>query len=276
MENRVNVLYLTTRCNMACDYCYEEASRLNLPEQINIKEDDIDKYLEEIRCRERNCSSTVVIMGGEPFMNLKMLNYTIKRMGSIKHKWGVSIITNCTLLDNKLQMIKDLLRIKKENTSITFELSYDASGHFRRVYRNSTVSTKNRVEEVILKFVENRIPFKISYTLHRDNYHNFVKDYIYMCEKFGTKYMTAVKLSVNCVELGEMFKGGYEEACDKLRPYANVLVKKYGVIICDLVCGTLCHKCDKSNFVGNSYCGPSGITYDESKTEKGFDKWGNE
>ena len=275
MENRVNVLYTTTKCNLACDYCYEEASRLNLPEQLNITEQDIFNYLTEIVKREKDNVSTVVIMGGEPFMKFHLLYKTIKMMGSMMggmntHRWGVSIVTNATELLS-IGMIKELLDIKGSNTDITFELSYDVSGHFRRVYRNSTISSRNTVEETIQDFIDNEIPFKISYTLHKDNYHNFVKDMIYIFERFGTKYVKAVKTSVYCQELSDMI-GDHQKAVDDLKPYARVLFDRYGVPICDLVCDK-CGICDKSNFVGKSYCGPTNMGYEKLKTEKVFDCW---
>lgn len=274
MENRVNVLYLTTKCNLACDYCYEEASRLGLPEQITLEREDIDKYLNEIVEREKGVTSTVVIMGGEPFMKYHLLYYTVGEMKKLDHSFGVSVVTNATELLN-ISMIKELLEIKGRNTSLTFELSYDVSGHFRRVYRNSDKSSRKVVEETIQDFVDHKIPFKISYTLHKGNYNNFVKDMIYIFERFGTKYLKEVKISPYCQELSTYFGGSYQTALNVLKPYANALMRRYNVTMCDLCCGVTCFKCDKSNFVGKSYCGPKGINYENLKTEKIFDCWGN-
>ena len=272
MNNRVNVLYLTTKCNLACDYCYEEASRLNLPDQLSVTTEDIDKYLLEISKREKGCVSTVVIMGGEPFMKYELLYYTILKMREFKnHKWGVSVITNTTLAP--ISLVMELLKVKGLNTSLTFELSYDVSGHFRRVYRRSGRSSRTVVENSIKSFIENKIPFKISYTIHKDNYNNFIKDCIYIFERFGTDYIQSIKTSINCSELGDMFNGDYEKAINKLRPYAEVLTEKYSVPICDLVCCTKCFKCDKSNFIGKSTFITDNIKYEELKTEKMFDSW---
>ena len=272
MENRVNVLYLTTKCNLACDYCYEEASRLGIPEQITIDRELINEYLEEIRLREKGLTSTVVIMGGEPFLKYHLLYYTIKEMSKIEHRWGVSIVSNATEIIS-ISMIQDLLDMKGSNTSLTFELSYDVSGHFRRVYRKSTKSSREKVEETIQDFVDHKIPFKISYTLHKDNYPNFVKDMIYIFEKFGTKYIKSIKISPYCQELSDNFGGSYNDLIDDLKPFANAITKRYGVPICDFCCGVTCFQCDKSNFVGKTACNPKGIKYEKLYMEKEFDSW---
>ena len=276
MENRVNIFYLTTKCNLECDYCYEEASRKNLPDQVTLDEKGIDKYLYEIANREGDTTSTVVIMGGEPFLKPYLLYYTIKKMGEIDHRWGTSITTNGTFLGSKLIIVKKILEVRKPNTSLTFEISYDASGHFRRKYRDSILDSKEKVENTINNFIKNKIPFKISYTLHKDNYKNFTKDMIYILEKFGTEYLTDIKISIYCQELADNFGGDYKKAVNKLKPYANALTRKYGIPICDLTCGVTCFKCDKSKFVGKSYCGPEGINYEELETEKAFDCWGKD
>jgi len=269
MRNRVNVLYLTTRCNMECDYCYEEASRNNLPEQVEVTEELIDRYLTEISYREFGKVSTVVIMGGEVFLKPHLLKYVFNKMGEIDHMWGVSISTNGTLIFD-CELLNTIFKDKKDNISLTIEISYDGSGHFRRVFRNSKQSTKLEVEKSIDVMVKNKIPLKISYTIHKGNYNNFLYDMVYILERWG-KDILAIKLSPFKKELEDNFG---INPIDKLGLYANRLYAKYKVPICNFSCN-VCKKCDKSEFIGNAYFSPKGdnIKYEESTTRKNFDKW---
>jgi len=270
MNNRTNILFTTTKCNLFCSYCYEEASRDGLPEQIEMSEEIIDNYLNEISEREKDCISTVVIMGGEVFLKPKLLKYIINKMSSMKHKWGVCITTNATLI--KEDFLKKLYLEKGNNTFITFEISYDCSGHYRRIFRESKKSTKKIVENTADMFVKNNIPFKFSYTLHKDNYNNFVKDMIYMCERWGKNdNLIAIKLSPFFQELYENFG---DDSLEKLEPYAHSIYNRYKIGICNFSCN-MCKKCDKSNFIGNAYFSPKGdkIQYEPYVTKKNFDRW---
>ena len=50
-EQRVNVLYLTTACNLRCTYCYEGDYRDGEEKAKKLSPDDIDQFLNEIRTR---------------------------------------------------------------------------------------------------------------------------------------------------------------------------------------------------------------------------------
>lgn len=276
-ENRTNILFPTTRCNLYCDYCYQEPSRENFPEQIDIDESEIISYLHEITERESGNVSTVVIMGGEVFMKPHLLEIIIRNMRNFGyHKWAACITTNGTLFGDFI-FINHLYRIKGNNTHISFEISYDHSGHHRRKFRSSGRSSKKVVQQSIEGLIKHGYPFKISYTLHKDNYWNVIHDLIWMFEKWGhCPNFSAVKLSLFRQELFENFG---TDAITRLEPYVRGIIKQYGKGVCldSLVCD-VCGICDISNFVGNSYNSPASgkIHYEPAKTEKGFDKWRKE
>jgi sulfatase maturation enzyme AslB (radical SAM superfamily) len=252
---------------MSCDYCYEKASRDNLPEQIDVSKEDINKFLKEISEREKNQISTIVLMGGEVFLKPNLLKYVFDKMSNMNHKWGSSITTNATLFDNG-ELINDLYFNKSKNVSLTIEISYDCSGHDRRTFRNGRF-TKKVVENSLDLLVKSNIPFKISYTLHKDNYNNFVHDMIYICERWGS-HLLNIKVSPFFSELNEYFG---ENSLEKIGILANAIGKRYKIYICDFNC-SVCKKCDRSNFIGNSYLSPNkSIIYEESETQKLFDKW---
>lgn len=272
-ENRTNILFPTTRCNLYCDYCYQEESRENFPEQIDIGEKEIVSYLCEIAEREQGNVSTVVIMGGEVFLKPDLLYIIIDEMKKFSdHRWAACITTNGTLFH--FAFIEDLYKIKGDNTHIGFEVSYDHSGHFRRKFRRSGRSSQKVVQNSIEGLIKHGYDFKISYTLHKDNYYNVIHDLVWMFEKWGhCPTFTAVKLSLFRQELFENFG---KDSITKLEPYVRSIIKQYGKGVCldSLVCDA-CGICDTSNFVGNSYNSLKGdkIHYEPAVTEKGFDKW---
>lgn len=273
-ENRTNILFPTTRCNLYCDYCYQEESRENFPEQIDIDEGKIFDYLREIYEREKGTVSTVVIMGGEVFLKPDLLEIIISNMKEFSyHRWAACITTNATLFGD-FKFIEKLYKIKGDNTHISFEISYDHSGHFRRKFRNSGRSSQKVVQKSIEGLIERGYDFKISYTLNKDNYNNVIHDLVWMFEKWGhCSTFTAVKLSLFRQELYGFFG---KDAITKLEPYVRGIMKQYGKGVClDSLACDACGICDTSNFVGNSYNSLKGdkIHYEPAKTEKAFDKW---
>ena len=150
---------------------------------------------------------------------------------------------------------------------VTLEVSYDGSGHDRRKFPTG-YSSKDVVEKSIERMKEYEIPFRISYTVHKDNYENLLYDMVWICERIKP---SAIKLSIACQELTDAGVD-YEKFKQDFLPYAEHLYMSYEIPICDLACSS-CQMCDKSNFVGNSYYSPKSekVMFQEAKTEKLFD-----
>jgi len=184
---RTNVIYLNTDCNLRCEYCYEGDSREGMPDKAHLTTDKIDAFLEEIIDREAQFhNSTVVVMGGEPFLRFDLIKYTLLKAMSLPHSFGISLITNGTLLtDKRISELKYLLDLAKQSdVSLSLEVSYDGSGQNRR-YFPGKVDSKELVENNIKKLLDVGIRIKISYTVHMGNYKNIVEDTIYILEKFN-------------------------------------------------------------------------------------------
>ena len=206
-------------------------------------------------------------MGGEPFLVYPMLCYTLKKMSEADHNWGVTITTNGTMprLIEKAQFINHIYSVITSNIKITLEISYDGSGQDARIYHNGR-SSRNKVEKLLGSL---KIPFAISYTIHKGNYKHLLADIIFLCEKYKP---TKISLSPYCQELDDL-TGDYKKFMAAFVPYAEYITKKYSIPICDLSC-RVCGKCDKSNFEGNAYMSPTtGLTYQDQSTEKKFDKF---
>lgn len=266
-EQRVNVLYLTTACNLRCNYCYEANARETI-QQKSLTKKDIDAFLDEIKTREAGKVSTVVFMGGEPLLEYKLAIYALTEMAKSVHSWGVTLTTNGTISlgkDNLLDLISfDIY----DNISFALEVSYDGSGQESRVYPNGK-SSRHVVEAFLDEMLIDEIPFCISYTVHKGNYQNLLRDLILICEKYEPE---KISLSPYCKEL-DSCTGDYKKFIAEFIPYAEYITTKYNIPICDLSC-KVCGRCDKKSFVGNSYLSPTtGITYQDKTTEKIFDKF---
>lgn len=264
-EQRVNVLYLTTACNLRCTYCYEGDFRDGEEKAKKLSTDHIDQFLHEIKQREAGMVSTVVIMGGEPLLAYPLLCHALKKMGE-SHNWGVTITTNGTVTGEYESIVK--WYGDYGNISLTFEVSYDVTGQDARIFHNGK-SSRDVVESFLDDMLIDEVPFAISYTIHKGNYKNILADMVLLCEKYKPM---KISLSPYCQELDDVM-GDYKQFMKYFKPYAEYITQKYDIPICDLACG-VCGKCDKSTFVGNAYMSPTtGLTYQDQKTEKKFDKF---
>ncbi len=278
-KQRTNVIYLNTDCNLRCEYCYEGNSRNGLPDQAKCTTKDIDIFLNEICQRENKCVSTIVIMGGEPFLNFDMIEYTILKAASLsKNKqngWGISLISNGTLFTNKiLTRFKEILNLaSKHQVNVSLEVSFDGSGQYRRKWPDGS-NSKKQVEKGIQKLIDFEIPFKLSYVVHSGNYKNIVKDCIYVFEKYPLPYNYRMTVGFAYEDLDSVLgPNGAHKLKNEFKPYAYYLFDLYKVPICGITCG-YCKNCNQSNFVGNSYLSPTtGISYDNKLTEHSFQQF---
>jgi len=263
-QQKVNVLYMNTNCNLRCDYCYEIDSRGNLDKDVTITGQAAQAFFDEIAEREKGLVSTVVIMGGEVFLNYAFLLEILRYAERKSHQYAISITTNGTLLHKWTN--QQLQHIRKRIT--TLEISWDGSGQDRRVFANGR-SSKSQVEENMCYLRGIDIDYKISYTVHKDNYKHLLYDMVYILEKIRP---VAIKLSFACQELSDIGVD-FEKFKTNFKEYAEQLYLSYQIPICDLACA-MCGICDKSNFCGNHYVSPTkGEIYKDSKVQEKFNSF---
>lgn len=275
-SQRTNVIYLNTDCNLRCEYCYESSSRDGLPDQTHLTTEGIDEFLQEIAKRESDTISTIVIMGGEPFLRFDLVQYIVARSLQFPDKqWGISLITNGTLFTSKrIKKLKELFDLcdRYKRTHLSVEVSYDGSGQSRRPWPDGS-SSGPVVEEALDKLIDHNIPFGISYTVHGDNCDFIIQDSIKIFERWP--YINKLVLSFAFEDLDKKFnkQNSGQDLQKRLHPYLKELYNIYKIPICAMVCG-LCQLCDKANFTGNSYLSPTtGISYDKKVTEHKFQQF---
>ena len=260
-KNKVNVLYITTICDLKCDYCYQ----IDKSSKKTASKEQIKEFFDEIAKREHGLISTVVLMGGEPFIAMKRTEEALDYANSLDHQFAISLVTNGTMI-----MMYDKVYYEKLMKQIcTLEISYDGSGQDRRIHDFTGISSRPTVEKNLRYLKEIGIPFKISYTVHKDNVNSLLRDMVYIMEVFKP---WQIKWSIACQELSDMGIDWVKLKKD-FYPYAEYLFNKYGIAICDVSC-PVCNKCVKDNFEGNAYLSPTkGILYDETQTQKVFDNF---
>ena len=269
---RTNILYLTTRCDFKCEYCYELKSRNDLSQGVDMTKADIDIFLDEIYSRERDDISSVVLFGGEPFLRNDLVEYAILKGIAMKkrHPFNFNVISNGSHLSNE-EKCKNFVALTKfaesENCEVKVTLSYDGSGNDRRITQGG-----QQTSSMVLKAMENlrnfSTPFEISYTVHAGNYNKLEEDVLDICEKIRP---SRLKLSWAFSDIDDVTERefGFKLKEKMHEPMLNVFRKSL-TPICHMVCG-LCEECDFSKHKGNSYMSPTkGLLYSESELAEGF------
>lgn len=232
-----NILYLTSDCQMDCDYCYQAQDRKN---HFEADENYIKNFIDSVVKKEPNKISTIVLFGGEPFLKYNQMIFAIKYMASLEHKFAISTTTNGLLLDlKKYNFLKSFVS-NKDNFSL--EISYDGCGQHRRTFNG--ISTKTKIEELLEILPKSEI--SIRYTIHKDNCENALKDIIELCLK------NYKKIIVNFYEQELEKFINIQEYKNKLIQQTEYIFEKFRIPVCHLNC-KVCLGCNYKDFENINY-----------------------
>ena len=153
-------LNITQACNLACIYCYAEASGSNAKNKLM----SYETAKRAIDFLVSNCDDSVGTLriqffGGEPLMNFELIKQVIvccklitKKIG-LKFNFGIS--TNCTLLSEEVQ---DFL--VENRFGVLLSIDGDEETHNRqRPFRDGRASYKQAIDNALSlnkKFLENK------------------------------------------------------------------------------------------------------------------------
>jgi len=271
-----NNIYLTTRCNFACEYCYEKRNREEPSYLRDATRKDIEDFFKCVVEREgMEKGSVIFLYGGEPFLQYDLFWHAVfvARLYSPKDFW-FSTTTNGTFLSNKTNFLHyhwNFLGFVDNIDNVTFstDISYDGSGHYRRVLPDGR-PTKEIAEKAISYFEEVGLPYKIRYTLHKGNALSFKKDIVEIMERFPV--MSRLEISPFCEEIDEFHPDGYEAFQKSLDSYIKGVYEYYGKPICTAVysCCDLCNNCTHLPY-DNYYAPDKGEILQEKYCEGKFD-----
>lgn len=261
--NPVNVIYLTTKCNYKCSYCYEHQKSNEYLKDITIDElrTSIDKIISNPHVTEQH---TICLFGGEPFLNIDAMKFYMNYIKSadIKTKHGVAtnVITNGSLLHLYTNELKEWMKDNKNFFSI--DISYDGIFQYRRT--KSDITEKNM--ELLTKL---KIPFGISYTISKENsdFHNYTKDLVTIIEKYlHPKYDSRQRIRVN---IDNSNISNHNEFMKKITYVGQYLFSKYNVSICSFSC-KYCKKCQFTNDSKQYFIPEKTNIVEEMVTNKSF------
>lgn len=271
-----NNIYLTTRCNFACEYCYEKRNREEPSYLRDATTEDLHDFFKCIVEREgMEKGSVIFLYGGEPFLQYDLFweAVFIAKLYSPKDFW-FSTTTNGLFLSNKMNFLHYYHNFLQyvdtiDNVVFSTDISYDASGHYRRVLPDGR-PTKEIAEKAISHFEEVQLPYRIRYTLHKGNALNFKRDIVYILERFPG--IERLEISPFCEELDGFHPDGYEAFQRSFDPFIRKIYEMYGKPICTAVhsCCDLCRRCNHLS-LDNYYAPDKGEILQRKSCEKEFD-----
>lgn len=239
-----NILYLTSLCNLKCEYCYQSVDT----EKFQCTEADIQNFINEIITREGlQTISTVVLFGGEPLLYpdrfFKALELLERKTQETGKQFAISTTTNGIAFLNPEFFARYNGVISQLRNHFTLEISYDGKGHDRRI-RADGKSSRTDTERVLKLFAPEDIT--IRYTIHAGNYKCVLGDLVSL-----QKYR---KVILNYYESELDLHTDTNALKAKIKRIAEYLYTIYGKPICYANC-ELCKACNFGLFSGINYNG---------------------
>lgn len=133
---------ITNDCNLNCRYCYANSGTYGQTPNY-ISREVIDRTVELLQEFEINVIEELVLFGGEPTMNLEAIEYLCRIMEKEFNNPLIKMVSNLTLLDEKLIYIL-------KNYPINLTVSLDGPRFLndeQRLFKNSTRSVFEVVSE---------------------------------------------------------------------------------------------------------------------------------
>jgi sulfatase maturation enzyme AslB (radical SAM superfamily) len=267
IDIRTNVIYVTTRCNLDCDYCYERANRLSEGfSHKTVTSKEIDAFVEEVSVREADVNSCVVIFGGEPLLRPDLVWELIDKFKARKgSKVTFDLITNGTLITPEIAA-----KLKEYGNAVQVEVSYDVSGQSRRIFVDGSSSDAD-VLDGLARLREAGVPYVISYVATTTNISNVLRDVVYCIVKLQAHKVTLRWANTELQDAGIQLDAFRKE----MRPKFVEIFRWFGVPICEETCG-ICQRCDRSHSGNNYFVPETGFIKQASYVNAGFSHFSND
>lgn len=216
-----NIIVITNKCNFNCNYCFER-NKIRKSDEFIISEEQIRKYIDNIVSDDGNSKNPViVIFGGEPLMAWERIKYMCEYAYSKNIDPWYSMNTNGYRFKSD-DFFKEYTQFKAvRSRHLITDISFDGVGHVDRVLKSGKNSTDDLIN-IIFKFKKNRIPFRLSYTIHDTNENICVQDIKNIIKLFRPERLT-VNLDYKSIKnLSELNKKLNELKSFKLCPICGV------------------------------------------------------
>lgn len=180
------MLHVSNDCNLRCKYCYANGGNYNMPRQL-MSFTTAENFI-QFCIRQFDRIENIVFFGGEPFLNINVMNYICDRFFSYSKKRNFpmpkfGVVTNGTLLSPSI-----LSFIEQYVSSITVSIDGNKTINDKnRIFSNGDGSF-DRISHFIktIQKVNSNIHYEATYTLNhyyaKYSYKD-IKDY--MLAEFG-------------------------------------------------------------------------------------------
>lgn len=256
-----NIIYITSDCNIACEYCYQREDRKK-NNNVKASNEQIDDFLENLATLEPDVASSVVIFGGEPFLESESVFYLYSKANQITERTGkrYNLCTNTNGIwfiseKNRERFFAEAKKVYEAGNGLSLEISYDGDGHNRRNYKNGK-STQEDIKNLLFILREKNFPFHLRYTVHKNTLGTFKSDMIKLSRFLSYNSDNRIVVSFYRKEIEPLLDITYDEYMDSLKKFTSGVFSKYGIPVCELVCED-CRKCTFNPEKLNNYTIPS-------------------
>lgn len=253
----VNVIYFTNKCNLACTYCYEDLAKR--PPQI-LNRQDIRDHVDAIIEREGPDQQTLIVLfGGEPTLEWENAKYLMEYAYSKKKNLHFNMTTNGIkfLSQNFIDEFKSNRFYRKGLMSI--DISFDGVGNQERIFHNGESSTMSMLK-VFAKLNENKVRYRIRYTIQKSNVRYLYEDITKIVSTFGPERLIT---SVAWDTLSNDDVRHLERVKDKLRE--DWINRTITTSVCEFFCD-MCNGCGTKKELKTYFTDEGNVTtYENNK-----------
>lgn len=155
-------IWVTNQCNLCCDYCYEGKEK----RIVELKKSDVDFLLNYIKHKAEETERIAInFHGGEPLMNVDVIERICEGLSGLEDKCLLSMTTNGTLINEQ-----NIEIIKKYYISLSISLDGTEKAHNTcRLYKNKNGSYKDCIRGINI-VRNNGIDFRCRMTITSRNY----------------------------------------------------------------------------------------------------------
>lgn len=167
----------TTLCNARCFYCYEELFR-----PMSMTEETASKAVDFIVKRSENNSVFIKWYGGEPLMNVSVIDSITNKLTERGIKIQSSMISNGFLFTD------DIVKRACHNWHlINVRITIDGTeARYNRIknYRNCTENAFNRVIRNVDALISSGVSVTIRLNIEENNIEDIQSLMVFLCEKY--------------------------------------------------------------------------------------------
>jgi len=233
---KTNIIYFTSKCNLACTYCYEH---LKDATKHTMSRDDLMVAANKTFAREPEDQQTFFILfGGEATLQWEDVKFFMNYARSKKDNVQFNLISNgIKFLDN--DFTRDFINNKHyKDGKLALDISFDGmKGNIDRIYHSGKSSSEDMLT-ILSKLKVINVQYRLRYTIHQKNLDHFVDDILKIIQHFSPFRVILGEVNEQFNEADiEVLKQGKEELIQLWNS------QKLKTPVCELFCDN-CNGCE--------------------------------